>query len=568
MSDATTQEIKSKLDIAEFLRGYITLIPAGKNFKAVCPFHKEKTPSFMVSPDRQTWHCFGSCNTGGDIFTFLMRYENIEFFEALKVLAEKAGIELKRADPAEQRQFGVLYDINNIAKNFFMDELRASKIALAYIEKRGLKPETLHEFEIGFAPNKPDALTLHLIHKGVNVQDIERSGLAFKADRGGYMDRFRGRIMFPIANHFGKVVGFTGRVLPEFDTGTMGKYVNSPETAIFKKSKLLYGFFKTKHAIREMSSVLLVEGQMDFLMSYQDGIRNAVATSGTALTSDHLTVLRKYAETAVLCFDRDEAGLEAAERAIDLTHQFDFDTKVLLLPEPMKDPADVVEKTPGMLAELIKSALPAMQFYLERYLANGQGKKQIREVLQKIKKLSSALDRNVWIRALGERVGFSEKDLIEEMEQIKAEVVPAPRETAQPTQSEPVQLPHVNTRRGMITENLLGLAISKNNILGLEPHRQYFPPLYQRVYDELSRVSGQADQAVLALADTLSLRAGMSLAHSEGTLVSELKREFMKERQEELQKMIQRAERAGDEATLANLVKEVDLLSHELHNEA
>lgn len=568
MSDATTQEIKSKLDIAEFLRGYITLIPAGKNFKAVCPFHKEKTPSFMVSPDRQTWHCFGSCNTGGDIFTFLMRYENIEFFEALKVLAEKAGIELKRADPAEQRQFGVLYDINNIAKNFFMDGLRASKTALTYIEKRGLKPETLHEFEIGFAPNKPDALTLHLIHKGVNVIDIERSGVAFKADRGGYMDRFRGRIMFPIANHFGKTVGFTGRVLPEFDTGTMGKYVNSPETAIFKKSKLLYGFFKTKHVIREMSSVLLVEGQMDFLMSYEDGIKNAVATSGTALTPDHLMVLRKYAETAVLCFDRDEAGFEAAERAIDLAHQFDFDTKVLLLPEPMKDPADVVEKSPGMLAELVKTALPAMQFYLERYLEHAQGKKQIREVLQKIKKLSSALDKNVWIKALSERTGFPEKDLVEEMEQIKAEPTITPRETTQSAQGEPVQLPRVNTRRGMIAENLLGLAISKNNILGLEAQRQYFPPLYQRVYDALSKVSGAADVAILALADTLSLKAGMELAHNEVTLVSELKREYLKERQDGLQKKILQAERTGDEITLASLVKEVDLLSKELHNEA
>ena len=562
----TTQEIKSKIDIVDFLRGYITLIPAGKNFKAVCPFHKEKTPSFMVSPDRQTWHCFGACNTGGDIFTFLMKYENLEFFEALKVLAEKAGVELKRADPAEQRQFGVLYDINNIAKNFFMDELSlpgGTKSAKDYLQVRGLKPATLHEFEIGFAPNKPDALVLHLIHKGVNVADIERSGLTFKADRGGYMDRFRGRIMFPIANHFGKTVGFTGRVLPEFDTGTAGKYVNSPETAIFKKSKLLYGFYKTKSAIREANTALLVEGQMDFLMSYQDGVKNVVATSGTALTPDHLAVLGKYAETAILCFDRDEAGLTASERAIDLVHQFDFDTKVLLLPETMKDPAEVVEKKPGLLAELVKASLPAIQFYFERYLSNSFDKKAVRAVLLKIKKLPSALDRNVWTKSLSERTGFPEKDLSEEMAELKAEPEPAWRGANIP--SEATILPsEKNTRWGMIAEHLITLAISKNTLPMLLPQRQYFPDRYQKVFDALQDPMILTDPMLAAFVNTLSLKAGNDLPHDEVILTKELRREYLKEKIEELQKRVTLSEKTGRDAT--EFIKEVDLLSRELHN--
>jgi len=567
MSDATTQEIKSKIDIAEFLRGYITLIPAGKNFKAVCPFHKEKTPSFMVSPDRQTWHCFGACNTGGDIFTFLMKYENLEFFEALKVLAEKAGVELRRADPAEQRQFGVLYDINSIAKNFFMDELGTAKGAKEYLENRSLKSTTLHEFEIGFAPNKPDALVLHLIHKGVSVSDIERSGLAFKADRGGYMDRFRGRVMFPIANHFGKTVGFTGRVLPEFDTGTAGKYVNSPETAIFKKSKLLYGFYKTKNAIREANTVLLVEGQMDFLMSYQDGVKNVVATSGTALTPDHLTVLRKYAETAVLCFDRDEAGLAAAERAIDLVHQFDFDTKVLYLPDTAKDPAEVVEKNPGLLIELVKTSLPAMQFYFERYLGNAMDKKAIRAVLTKIKKLPSALDRNVWTKSLAERTGFPEKDLSEEMAGLKSEPEPVLRGSGLPD-SLPSDItalpPEKHTRWGMIAEHLITLAISKSTLPSLLPQRQYFPTRYQKVFDALQDPIILTDPAMTAFINTLSLKAGSGLPHDETILVKELHREYLKEKIETLQKKIVHAEKINVDAS--EFMKEIDLLSRELHN--
>src|SRR3989344_3128730 len=574
-SNDTTAQIKEKLDIVDFLKGYLTLLPAGKNFKATCPFHKEKTPSFMVAPDRQAWHCFGACNTGGDIFTFLMKYENLEFFEALKVLAEKAGVELKRADPAEQRQFGVLYDINNIAKNFFMDELSlpgGTKSAKDYLQVRGLKPATIHEFEIGFAPNKPDALVLHLIHKGVNVADIERSGLAFKADRGGYMDRFRGRVMFPIANHFGKTVGFTGRVLPEFDTGTMGKYVNSSETAIFKKSKLLYGFYKTKNAVRETSSVLLVEGQMDFLATYQDGVRNVVATSGTALTSDHLTVLRKYAETAVLCFDSDEAGLEAAERAIDLTHQFDFETKVMLMAQPAKDPADFVENNPGKLVELIKNASTAMQFYFNRYLTYRQDKKQTRAVLVKIKKMSSALDRSVWIKSLGERTGFSEKDLLEEMDQLKVEIFGTRDETnlpkrgiLEPSQDASIELPPKNTRRGMIAENLMSLAISKNDITALLPQRQYFPAWHKQAYDELREPKAEAGSTLSTFINTLTLKAGAGLAHDETTLIKELRREYLKERQDELKQKIALAEKVGDETALVELVKEIDLLTNELH---
>src|SRR3984957_1122972 len=277
MPSSTTDLIKSKLDIVEFIRGYVVLTPAGKNFKGLCPFHKEKLPSFMVSPDRQSWHCFG-CGIGGSVFDFVMKYDKVEFGEALRILAEKAGVELRRENPAEYRYGGLLYDLNDAAKNYFRRAFAAAPVAREYLTKRGLSPEIIEEFEIGWAPNEPEGLSMHLLNSGTAPQDLMQAGLSIKTERGLMLDRFRGRIMFPIHNHTGKVVGFTGRILPQLDRGDMGKYVNSPETPIFQKSKLMYGFWKTKDTIREAKSAVLVEGQMDFLMSWQAGVKNVIAS--------------------------------------------------------------------------------------------------------------------------------------------------------------------------------------------------------------------------------------------------------------------------------------------------
>ncbi len=213
MPSPTTELIKSKLDVVEFLRGYMTLTQAGRNFKGLCPFHKEKSPSFMVSPERQSWHCFG-CGIGGDVFSFVMRHENMEFGEALRLLAEKAGVELKHENPAEWKYSGLLYELNDSAKNFFRKMLAASDVAKKYLAERGLTQETIDTFEIGWAPNEPEALSMNLLNGGAAPQDIVQAGLSIKTERGLMLDRFRGRIMFPIHNHLGKVVGFTGVFCP------------------------------------------------------------------------------------------------------------------------------------------------------------------------------------------------------------------------------------------------------------------------------------------------------------------------------------------------------------------
>ena len=290
---------------------------------------------------------------------------------------------------------GLLYDLQQTAKDFFKRELLNSDAARKYLKERGLSSETIETFELGWAPPGPEALTLHFLNAGVSPNDILQAGLALRTERGLLIDRFRGRIMFPIHNHFGKIAGFTGRVLPQFDTGETGKYVNSPETPIFNKSRILYGFWMSKNPIRDARSAFLVEGQMDFLMSWQAGVKNVVASSGTALTADHLRLLKRVADELVFSFDNDEAGWAAGERAIDLAQTEDFQVKVVTL-DGVKDPAEAAQKNAAGFKRAVAGAKPAVEFYFARYIPDGTvliaeraGLERIRAVLRKIKTIKS-----------------------------------------------------------------------------------------------------------------------------------------------------------------------------------
>lgn len=574
------EQIKEKLDIVDFIKSYIELKPAGKNFKAPCPFHKEKTASFIVSPDRQTWHCFGACSEGGDIFKFLMKYENLEFYEALKILADKAGVELRKISPTDQKQFGVLYDINEDAKNFFKAELIKSNRAKEYLKSRGITGETAKEFEIGMSPSGYDDLNIELINRGYDVKDIDRAGLIFKTEHGSYMDRFRNRVMFPIYNSFGKVVGFSGRVLPEFDNGESGKYVNSPETPIFNKSRVLYGFHKSKNHIREQKLALLVEGQMDFLMTYQDGVKNVVATSGTALTFDHLQTLKKSTDNLVFCFDNDEAGLKAAERGIDLAEGFDFNVKLLVL-SGYKDPGEVAFKEPGAMAKFLKEAKPAMEFYFDRYLNLnndkvdiGELKKRIRIILGKIKNITSPVEKGHWIKELAKRAKINEKSLAEEMEQLKTPDNNFQAHSQQNEQTIPANdIGLKKNRRELIAEHILMLISAKNHLKSrLEKYLEYLPEDYRSVYDCI--IEKKCDKDVSDLLNSLSLRSGF-LIEKIGeekieiefeNLLKELKLDFFKEKKEELSRQIKECEKYNDEEKLAKTLKEFDEISKMLQN--
>ncbi len=573
------QEIKERLDIVDFIRSYITLLPAGKNFKAPCPFHKEKTPSFMVSPERQSWHCFGACSEGGDIFKFLMKYENLEFYETLKILAEKAGIELRKVSPAEHKQFGVLYDINAAAKDFFIGQLKEKNgsEALAYLKDRGLKDETINEFEIGVSLTDFDAVTRHLIKAGFDIKDVERAGLNFRTEKGSYIDRFRERIIFPIHNHFGKVVGFSARMLPSLEKQKpeLGKYINSPETLIFNKSKVLYGFHKSKESIRQLKSAVLVEGQMDFLLSYQDGVKNAIATSGTALTYDHLKSLRRLSEELVFCFDSDEAGLKAAERAIDLANSSDFNVKLLVL-EGYKDPAEAVQKSPGTLLGLIDKTKSAMEFYFERYLPEGKNykkdvvvnlseiKRNLRQILSKIKNIASPIEQSHWIKKLSEHANVPESALAEEMAQLKR-ISNSQFLNSNQFSNPNAQIQNKNSRKDLICERLLGLVNIKQDFQAqLNEYLDYLPLDYQMIFK-----GNLEDERLANLSNLICLRSSLESGMLDEEKVDEefkellcqLRLEFLKEKRNELVHQVKEAEKSGDEIKAASVLKEFDEIS-------
>jgi DNA primase len=587
MPSSPAELIKGKLDIVEFLKGYLPLHPAGKNFKALCPFHKEKTPSFMVSPERQSWHCFG-CALGGDVFSFLMRYENVEFGEALRVLAEKAGVELKRVNPAEYKLTGALYDINARARDFFRAELTKSRAAQEYLRNRRLNQETINQFELGWAPPGPEALTLTLLRGGASPDEIIQAGLAVRTERGLVIDRFRGRIMFPIHNHFGKVAGFTGRVLPtpmpppSVEGGKEGgdasvpiaKYMNTPETPIFQKSKLLYGFWAAKNAIREAKRAFVVEGQMDCIMSVQAGVPYAVASSGTALTVEHVKTLRRLADEIVFSFDNDEAGWAAGERAIDLAQAEDCHVKVVTWKD-VKDPGEAAEKDPEGLRRAVAEAKPAALFYFEKYLTptgtsgpqgtvdfgSREGLSRLRAVLRKIEGIASAVLRGFWFKELARRTLVDERVLREEADHLvgereaKGDVRP-PLGTAPMLEMSPSV--RAQSRLELLSERVLAHAAAQGDFAIAEACAEYFPPRYRRAFELLQKgTKWSGDPDLDGVLDAVLLREGIFTEEEGDVLREALAKEHVRVRREELARAVRAAESRGDESALHTALEEL-----------
>lgn len=558
------QTIKDKLDVVTFIKGYLELAPAGKNFKGRCPFHNEKTPSFMVSPDRQSWRCFG-CGIGGDVFSFIMKYENMEFGEALKVLAEKAGVELKKLQPQEYKTFGLLYELQDEAKKYFVAQLAGADLPKKYLSERGLKKETIEEFEIGWAPNEPEGLAMYLLKKGYDLNDAIRAGLIIKTDRGMNLDRFRGRIMFPIHNHLGKAVGFTGRILPAFDTGEMGRYVNSPETAIFNKSKLLYGFWKTKNIIRETARAFMVEGQMDFLMSYQAGVRNALATSGTALTVEHLLAIRRVAEELLLSFDNDEAGWAAGERAISLAESAGLVTKIVSL-SGVKDPAELAQKDPIALKTAVDSAEPAFKVLFRRHLPNGRidvsslkEMKSLRELLGRINSISSPIERDYWLKELGAYTLLSEALIREEADKIKPQVS---IERTVPNAESPEKPEQKLSQIDRLVYALLGNAYIKSNYEFPYDVQKYFNEGYKNILELLQSGKTSSDNKETDEIINAIILSATEISPEELNLASmRLKEYFSKARRMELSRQIMEQERLGNETKVRELMDEIKELN-------
>ena len=326
------EDILGRVDIVEVISGYIPLKRAGRNFKALCPFHHEKTPSFMVSPDKQIYHCF-ACGVGGNAFNFLMQYERLEFPEAVEALARKAGVNLPKDQKQDQRAVSLitqLYKINELAADFYAHNLISSQgsSARSYFLKRGLKDETIKTFNLGFAHDRWDLLINYLRAKGISLSLLEKAGLVLAKEGGGYYDRFRNRLIFPILDIKSRVLGFGARVLGD----ALPKYMNSPETPIYIKGKNVYGLNFAHEAIREEDAVVVVEGYLDFIIPYQAGVHNIVASLGTAFTPDQAKLLKRYTHNVVMVYDADKAGELASLRSLDIFIDEDMNVKVASLP--------------------------------------------------------------------------------------------------------------------------------------------------------------------------------------------------------------------------------------------
>src|SRR3989338_10031188 len=416
---SSVEKIKERLGIVDVVESYIKLERAGGSFKARCPFHNEKTPSFFVSPDRDSYYCFG-CGVKGDIFSFIEGFEGLDFKGALKVLAEKAGIELVPENPKFKDERERLFAVMEEATRFFEDNLSKTSLAFDYLKNRGLADKTIKEWRIGYAPALWNNLENYLKAKGFPENEMEKAGLIKREDGRSY-DRFRNRIIFPIFDGSGRVIAFSGRILR--DDGKSAKYLNSPETELFSKSKTLYGFDKAKLAIKRMDYSILVEGQMDLIMCHQAGYVNAVASSGTALTEKHLEILKRLSNRVIMAFDADNAGFNASARAWQIALSLGMEVKIAELPKGV-DPAELILKNKAEWGRAIKESKHIIDFYLDSVLAEEPDKRKIAlkikdKVLPFVSAIESSIEKSHFVAKIADIIGINEEAIRDDLKKVK-----------------------------------------------------------------------------------------------------------------------------------------------------
>lgn len=429
------QQVKDKIDIVGLIGQYVPLKKSGRNYKGVCPFHSEKTPSFMVSPDLQIFKCFG-CGVGGDLFKFMMLKEGMEFREVLEELAGRAGVKLSKSDvtsPQDQRRERI-FSANETAAQFYhflLTSHGAGRAALLYLkQKRGLEDETIKKFRLGYAPGSNDSLAKFLAKKGFSESEIMEAGLSLRSERNNQLfDRFRGRVVFPLTDVRGRVLGFTGRTIADIPNAP--KYLNSPETPIFSKSYFLFGLSLARPAIKKAGRVILVEGQMDLVSNVQAGVENIVATSGTALTTEQVAMLAKLTREIVFCFDFDPAGQKALERGVEVCEGQGVASLVGPLPSGAKDPDDAVRQFKKEWLKTLENPVSFYDYYFDLHTrgvspSDSLGKRRATErLLPLLAKMADPTQKSHFIKKLSQNLDLDEKFVQEAFSQIaKKEALP------------------------------------------------------------------------------------------------------------------------------------------------
>ena len=461
------EEVKSRLSIEDVVSEYVPLKRAGRNWKGLSPFSSEKTPSFMVSPEKQIWHDFSS-GKGGNMFSFVMEVEGLDFKGALELLARKAGMDIeqyrsapRKGGPNKER----LHDLLELSTKFYQVQFSKNKSTLQYVfTKRGYSKETALEWRLGYAPNTGTALISFAKSKGFSEVEIQQAGLSAKNYRGGIQDMFRGRLMIPLQDPQGRVIGFTARQLDNDPNAP--KYINTPQTVLYDKSRHIYGLHLAKESIRKSKFVVLVEGNLDVIASHQAGIRQVVATAGTALTEPHLKALSRFTGDIRLSFDADKAGIAATERAIPIASRVKVSLSIIDVPDG-KDPDELIKKDPALWKDAIRNNKYALDWLMNRYeklldINSAQGKREYSDVLFPIVRgISDDVERDHYLNAIAKTIGVS-KDALDK----KYAKTPSPNapERRRRVKVEPEKLDRVALENQKTQDNFLSLMLMRQTL--------------------------------------------------------------------------------------------------------
>ncbi|XKT74866.1 MAG: DNA primase [Patescibacteria group bacterium UBA2103] len=494
MASKTIEDIKNKLSIVDVVSPYVKLKKAGRYYKGLSPFTKEKTPSFFVSPDRGTYHCFSS-NQGGDIFTFIEKMEGVDFKGALKILAERAGVEIVYEAPKKKDARDKLYQAVALAEQFYKEQLQGSALAKEYAKSRNITGETARDWGIGYAPDDWRQFLSYAEEKGIDVKTLLSAGLIKEADgkKGTYYDRFRNRLMFPIRDIAGRVVGFSGRTLGD----DAAKYLNSPETEIYKKSELLYGLDMAKQEMRSRGYVLVVEGQMDLILAHQAGFTNTIALSGTAFTQTQMSLVMRFSKNVMLALDSDKAGISSAEKSALLALSLGCKVKVVPMPEG-EDPADIIGKDPKVFTDMVKKSVHIIDFLTAHYIKSAHDTRAAlalveEHVLPLVKVIVSPIEREHFVNEVAEMLGVSNTAVSEALQNVS--VTPVEVQEVKKAVEETPSVDVYMGRRRMVLSALLGAYKDHEAIETIKCTLDELGgalPVEERVYFEVEEAFGES----------------------------------------------------------------------------
>jgi len=569
-------EIKSRVNIVDLVSEYVTLKKAGRNFVGLCPFHKEKTPSFSVNPEKQIFYCFG-CGEGGDIFAFLMKINGASFAESARYLANKAGIEIpvrkmtgaERTVASEKEK---LSRINAMAADWFSGQLSSEngRVARDYLDRRKMGTAITGEFRLGYSPEGWGHLVNHFEGKRVPLGLVEKTGLIISKDNGRFYDRFRGRLIFPIEDLSGRVVAFGGRALGD----DMPKYLNSPESPVYTKGRVLYGMYRTKDSIRDKDYVIIVEGYVDLLSLRSAGVNNVVATLGTALTREQVELIRRFTRNVVVIFDPDEAGRHAVERGLKLFLEENMHARVVVLPEGY-DPDDYVKKFgPESLENIIAHSPMMVDYYIEKMMGSGDTLEDnldvSRESISFISTISDPVEKNLFIKRVSEKLGIDQKLLKDKIRKASAIYKTATKAASPEERTKKVDMVELNLIYMMMEYPEKIPVVVQDGILDCfasETLRKLGKTITEGVYDTIGLVGDLEDGPVKERLLKLMMECPFFDKEVAGRVfndnVRQIRNKWYRGRHNMLKQELIRARNTDDRELSDSLLRERDRLSKE-----